>query len=646
MRMRLAVFVLPVSAAVFAQPQPSPLLRSMNETAQAQLTRREAAIAAIHTRVQAQARQRDVRAKILELIGGLPSYRGPLHARVTGRLTNPVYSMEKVIFESLPHYYVTANLYLPAAGGAGKHPAVLLSAGHSQEGKTENHRIAASLASKGFVALTYDPLGLGERKQTFDARIGRSIAGCCANEHLQAGAQSQFIGQSVARYFIFDAMRALDYLESRPEVDASRIGAAGCSGGGCLTTYIAALDPRIKAAAPACYLNSLRVLFAGPNPDSEMSLPRFLEAGLDHADFLEIVAPKPWLILATEDDFFTPAGARMVYEEARRWYRFYDAEERVRFFVGSGPHGTPLETREAINEWMIRWLAGGQGDPKEPRDLTLYVDRDLQVTESGQVENEPSSRKIFEVIREEFQTLRRPRDVAALRAELQRLNHAATYQPWEAASKLTLPKSSTQQRHPALLIVKDRQSTELAGKAAAAGAVVLELEPRDSPADHDNRPYLGNWLTNLRADQIGLNLPALRARDIRQGVDLLAARSEVDPARIYAMARDAKGVWLLMAAALDPRLSRIWLDRTPPTLASALDQALNTNLFDALIPGFLLHWDLPDLAGLAGNRLVQWSDPIDWAGRPWADRSSGSRFVYRKAAQGDDEFLASLLRGD
>ena len=100
-----------------------------------------------------------------------------------------------------------------------------------------------------------------------------------------------------------------------------------------------------------------------------------------------------------------------------------------------------------------------------------------------------------------------------------------------------------------------------------------------------------------------------------------------------------------MAAALDPRLSRIWLDRTPPTLASALDQALNTNLFDALIPGFLLHWDLPDMAGLVGKRLVQWTDPVDWAGRPWADRRS-SRFVYRKAAQGDDEFLASLLRSN
>ena len=620
-------------------PPRSALLQSMDAIAQRQLTLREKAVeAAMSSKAQAQARQQEVRAKLLGLLGGLPDYRGPLHSRVTGRLVNPVYTMEKVIFESLPGYYVTANLYLP--NGGGKHPAVLLSAGHSQSGKTENHLIAASLASKGFVAMTYDPLGLGERKQTYDARIGRSIAGCCANEHLQAGAQSLLIGQSVARYFIFDAMRALDYLTLRPEVDTARIGAAGCSGGGCLTTYIAALDDRIAAAAPACYLNSLRVLFAGPIPDSEMSLPGFLEAGLDHADFLEMTAPKPWLILATEGDFFTPAGARMVYDEARRWYRLWGVEENLRFFVGPGPHGTPLESREAIYEWMIRWLARGKGDPKEPRDLPLYADAELQVTASGQVENEPGSRKIFEVIREEYRARKPGRgSMAKLRAELEPVALAAAV---PVNSKLYLPRASSAGKHPAVLIVKDRQSETLAEMVAANGAVVLELEPRDSPADNDNRPYLGNWLTNLRANQIGETLPVARARDILSGVDMLAARADVDPARISAVARDAKGVWLLMAAAVDRRIARVWLDQTPPTLASALDQPLNVNLFDALIPGFLLHWDLPDLAELVGERLARWSDPVDWAGRPMPGQ--GGRFTYRKAAQGDEEFVLSLIR--
>ena len=107
---------------------------------------------------------------------------------------------------------------------------------------------------------------------------------------------------------------------SRPEVDATRVGAAGCSGGGALTTFLGALDPRLKAVVPACFPNSYRLLFSGPDPDSEMSFPNFLARGLDVADFVELSAPTPWLIQATEHDYFTPEGTKLVYEEARRWY--------------------------------------------------------------------------------------------------------------------------------------------------------------------------------------------------------------------------------------------------------------------------------------------------------------------------------------
>ena len=179
----------------------------MNRIAQQQLGKREAAIAQIRTTAEADRRRQFVRSKLMEIIGGLPDYRGPLNARITGTLTNPDYTLEKVIFESLPHYYVTANLYRP--NQPGRFPAVLMSAGHTTLGKTENHKMAANLAAKGFVALAYDPVGLGERMQAYDRRVGGGIAGCCANEHLQAGAQSLLIGQSVARYFIWDAMRAL-----------------------------------------------------------------------------------------------------------------------------------------------------------------------------------------------------------------------------------------------------------------------------------------------------------------------------------------------------------------------------------------------------------------------------------------------------
>jgi hypothetical protein len=294
-------------SSLFAQaPAPDPLLRWMDQIAQRELQQRENVVAEIRNVADAEHRKQWVRQTFLSLIGGLPDYKGPLNPRVTGVLESENYQIEKVMFESLPGFYVTANLYRPSR--AGRYPGVLLQAGHTQEGKPEGQRLAANLALKGFVVLAFDPVGQGEREQTYDRRVDRALAGWSVPEHIQAGAQNILIGESVARYFIWDAKRALDYLSSRPDVDPDRLGAVGCSGGGALTTFIGALDPRVKAVAPACFVNSYRLLFAGPDPDSEMTPPNLLASGLDMADYVELSAPTPWLILATDGDYFTPAG--------------------------------------------------------------------------------------------------------------------------------------------------------------------------------------------------------------------------------------------------------------------------------------------------------------------------------------------------
>ena len=139
-----------------------------------------------------------------------------------------------------------------------------------------------------------------------------------------------------------------------------------------------------------------------------MTFPRFLASGLDTADFVELSAPTPWLIEATEGDYFTPPGARLVYEEAEKWFALYGARERIGFFVGPGPHGVPLVSREAIYQWMIRWLKNGQGDYHE-QPVELYTNSDLQVTSSGRVEDEPGSRKVHEFLRDDFQAGKRRR---------------------------------------------------------------------------------------------------------------------------------------------------------------------------------------------------------------------------------------------
>ena len=646
--MKLTTLWLFAALLTAQQTSPDPLLRWMDRIAQQQLQQRENEIAGVHTVADAERRKQWVRQTFLSLLGGLPDYNGPLNPRITGRIEAGNYTIEKVIFESLPGFYVTANVYRPSSplNQAGRYPGVLLQAGHTQEGKPEGQRLAANLALKGFVVLAFDPVGQGEREQTYDRRIGGALAGWSVPEHIQAGAQSILIGESVARYFIWDARRALDYLASRPEVDAARLGAVGCSGGGALTTFIGALDPRLKAVAPACFINSYRLLFAGPDPDSEMSPPRLLASGLDMADYVELSAPTPWLILATEGDYFTPAGARLVYEEARRWFGLYGAEDKLRFFVGKGPHGTPLETREAIYEWMIRWLKDGRGDFHE-QPVTLYANHELLVTASGNVENERGSRKLNELILDEFRAQRRPGTTQELLAELRRLQIPSDGGPpdvklsdgrvsfesepgVEIGGRLYLPNVSG--RRPAVLVVADKTSSywipttaSLAERIAKTGRVVLELEPRDSPGEGE-RPYVGNWLTNARADQIGRNLPAMRAHDILRGIDLLAARADVDPTSIRAVARGVKGIWLLLAAAVDPRIGKIWLDRTPYSLRAALENSMNTALFDAAIPGFVLHWDLDDVTKAVGDGRVLWTDPANWMGRPVP---LGPPFQYR-----------------
>lgn len=650
-----------------------PFLRWLDEKAQRQLDERGRVLAGVRTREAAERRRAAVREKILKSIGGLPAWNGPLNARVTGRVAADGYTIEKVIFVSLPGFYVTGNVYRP--NGAGKYPGVLVPAGHTQEGKPEPQWIAANLARKGFVALTYDPIGQGEREQTYLPQLGRALSGGGGNEHLELGARSLLIGQSVARYFIHDAKRAVDYLVSRPDVDAGRLGVTGCSGGGAIGTYVGMFDPRIKAAAVGCFLSTFRTLFTGPTPDSEMTLPRFLANGLDTADLFAMAAPLPWLLMATTEDYFTPDSARPVYEEARRFYALYGAEEKIRFAVGPGPHGTPKESREEIYRWMIRWLKGGQGDWKD-EPVKLLTSRELRVTASGNVDGEPGSRKLYQVIQDEYRALRRPQGRAELRAELERVEAGRSGGTPEAIvleteqeqgyrvevvrfasepgvmvqGRLYLPAGAgkkpavlmvAEKRLPVPLYVQRSQSTAaLAEQMARAGQVVLELDVRDSPAAHEGRPFLGNWVTNERAEVIGLNLPVMRARDIQAGVALLAARAEVNASAIRGYARGAKGFWMLLAAAVEPRLKRIWLDRTPYSFAMALERPLASFLFDALIPGFALHWDVPDLVALIGRERVYWTDPSNWMSQVEA---AGPEYRYRHVGESDAALLKEFL---
>ena len=320
-----------LSQVVAVKPGPDKVGRAevvelLDSLAAADAATRRALVAAITTRQAAEQRQAEVRKKILNLIGPLPA-RTPLNAKTLGVTQADGFRIEKVLFDSQPGFHVTALLYVPDGKPAeSKLPAILIAPGHGPTGKASDYLTSATFARNGFVVLSYDPIGQGERLQYPDpSHPGVSLAARPTGEHGEASLQPTLIGDAVALYFVWDAMRAIDYLTQRPEVDAKRIGAFGCSGGGAMMAFTAALDPRVAATGVACYNTSFDALLPAIGPqDGEQSIPGFIAAGFDFPDWIELVAPRPYAAIATYSDMFPFKGALTTVAEARRFYSLFD----------------------------------------------------------------------------------------------------------------------------------------------------------------------------------------------------------------------------------------------------------------------------------------------------------------------------------
>jgi hypothetical protein len=206
----------------------------------------------------------------------------------------------------------------------------------------------------------------------------------------------------------------------------------------------------------------------------------------------------------------------------------------------------------------------------------------------------------------------------------------------EIAATLYAPNAPG--RKPAVLLVD--QPAAAAERLAARNFVVLNLEPRGMPLVRSPKGLSGAE-QNTRAWVIGKNLAGMRAGDIMRGVDLLVDRPDVEGGQVRAAARGVDGVWLLMAAAQDPRLTKIWLDQTPHSLRTALDVPITRDLFDVVIPGFALHWDLNDLVKVVAPRSVLWTDPTDWMGVVTPHLEG---FRYRSSGEATDRFWSELTK--
>ncbi len=617
-----------------------------------QLAARKRQVDRITTMEDVSRRREYLRDVMLRDFGGLPE-RTPLNARTVGVLDRPSYTIEKIVFESLPRFYVTANLYVPK-GGKPPYPAILYPLGHERGGKTNPtwQQMLGSLAAKGFVALTWDPIGQGERVQIYDEDIRESKVGNSTTEHTVVGAQCLLLGDHVARYTIWDGIRALDYLLSRSEVDPKRVGLTGNSGGGTHTAYIAALDDRIQVAAPSCYITSWNLMLKTIGPqDAEQVFPLWLEEGIDYPDYLYAFAPKPYLMLTAIRDFFPIAGARETFAEARRVFTAIGSADKVDMFEADDGHGYTKPRRLQAYKWFQHWLGNVEDSGPEPV-IQMSTAEELRCTTTGQVATSLGGETVFSINQGRLAGIKtrrqaQPSDMPRLVGEAVRYapttstlainNYGTITRDGYKIEKLTyasepgivipallyLPSGQGAKR-PGLLMIDGNGKSGSASDAALfakSGVVVLTIDARgfgESRVNPDVNSrefdrYFADYDDAMTALLVGKTLVGMRAEDVARGIDLLVARDDVDADRICACGIDNGAIPLLFASVLDRRIKKVALIGMLATYESVVTNKIHRQVFESVIPGILKSFDLPDLtAALAPRELwvVDASDPL------------------------------------
>jgi len=636
------------------------------------LEEREAAIDKLQTKEEWLQRQSDVRDKLLDIIGPFPE-KTPLNVRVTGTIQKEGFHVEKLIYESMPNYFVTAALFIPD-NLKDKAPAILNPIGHSTMSFRRDvyqHSII-NLVKKGFIVLAYDPIGQGERLQYIDKATGMSRFGS-TQEHSYPGAQCFISGYSPAKYFIWDGIRGIDLLLSRKEVDPDRIGITGISGGGTSSAYIGAIDDRILASAPECYITKFEYLYKSRGPqDAEQNLFHFIKNGLDHPDFIEIRAPKPTLIISTTRDFFSIQGARESFHEAGKAYSALGAKGNIQMSEDDNGHGFTKKNRETMYAFFQQHL-DHPGDASDHEVETLPLD-ELWVTESGQLATSLKGETIFSLNKRIVE-----KQVSALDSKRMNMEEHLSAVP-DALTTITgisfperfgseifsgrfenssyslekyLIEGSGDYMIPLALLIpaKNREnetilllheegksyamnSDSLAKQLVANGYTVLlgdlpgigELGPGYLKGDAyiENISY-NQWFAGILT---GKSIVGLRAEDIIRMTHFLKSKfSEFNAISVVSVG--VLGSELLHAALLDRSIHKVCLVQPFLSFAGiALEAQYKPAFISSTVAGAIERYDLPDLMAALSPRKVMILNPLSATGEPAGKENKVRHLTY------------------
>jgi dienelactone hydrolase/pimeloyl-ACP methyl ester carboxylesterase len=629
---------------------------------------RRACIAGLKTRAQAEKYVQTVRAKIRKCFAPFPK-RTPLNPIVTGRDTYRHYVLEKVVFESRPGFLVTGNLLLPK-GVTVPGPAVIGLCGHSFDGKaaTAYQSFVQGLAMKGFVVFIIGPISQGERRQFYPKDGGPRPS--VTVPHTMMGNQMTLVGDFFGTWRVWDAIRGLDYLLSRPEVDRTQVGVTGNSGGGTLATYLSALDPRLTMAAPSCYICSFQANIENElSSDAEQNPPGILGAGLDEVDMLMFYAPRPTLILGQYDDFFDARYAQSAVKDLRKVHRLLGSQNTADVFIGPRGHGFHLENREAMYAWFMKH-AGVNGVSKESGIRPVEKEA-LSATPKGETYR-AGSRRVFDFTQETSAALARRRvkpaaeDLKTTARKLLNLPktkgapHFRILMRW-SGGEIKLNKRSVFMvetepgiqayvatygpEHPRMHPPKMRVNLYV-GHMSSEEDVRSVVEVRDLTRGKkplfvvdprgigQSRPETGSpgqvpfeevksadFFYASTGQMLGESYLGRRVFDVMRTIDFLLAEGAT---QVDLIGRGFGSITAAFAALLHPSAPRVNLYHYLPSYQLIIDTPHYAWPLSALPFGVLKHFDLPDVYRVLGRRLTL-NKPWDARMKPL--RKSSGRYI-------------------
>lgn len=584
-------------------------------------------------------RQQWVRETFWKLVGGMPE-RTPLNVRTIGAFEREHYRVEKLIYESQPKLFVTANLYIPKSHRP-PFPGVLFQMGHTPSGKAGStyQRCCQGLVQLGYLVLGFDPMGQGERIYYPDDSGIRSRLGSPTAEHSQAGRQMLLAGGSATHMQTWDAVRSLDVLAAHPMVDPKRIGATGQSGGGTTTMFLAAVDDRI-AAAVVCSGNTENVACAGFIPpgsidDAEQNFPGSGPLGFDRWDLLYPLAPKPLFVSVSDRDYFGTYSPRYIangWDEFRKLRRVYEVlghGDRIAWGGTPLPHGLSYDTRLLVYAWFGRWLRGESVRVEVEPPTALEPDQTLWASSSGNVVASLASETPFSLTRARAPKTLQPvplhdllgskeastglrarvlKQVPSSGCEIEAIEIPSASRVWVPAW-LFRPKKGVPVRSVLVLLEPvgrngNWQEGGLYQTLASEGHLVCAPDLRGVG---DLTPELGRGAAAHARRAAGeeqwawgslvLGRPLLGQRVTDALAVTAAVRNHAGAAglRLVLAARGKMTVVAQFAAALDTRIAALYLSGGLLSFRNLVETENYTHPFANFIPGILRHTDLPDL---------------------------------------------------